>query len=76
MLILLCCIIYLEGYGMYCSFDYMTRSPSNRAFVAFLVVSMYVLPMAAIMYFYCQVLTVKRSTEIVIIPYFVCVVPC
>ncbi len=47
----------LEGYGMWCSFDYLTDTPSNRSFVVFLNVVMYVLPMAFIIFFYSQVNT-------------------
>ena len=46
----------LEGYGMWCSFDYLTDTPSNRSFVVFLNVVMYVLPMAFIIFFYSQVI--------------------
>ncbi len=41
---------------MWCSFDYLTDTPSNKSFVVFLNVVMYVLPMAFIIFFYSQVI--------------------
>nr|QWV42642.1 ultraviolet sensitive opsin [Agnesiotis pilosula] len=52
-----------EGYLTACSMDYLTRTFSNRLFIASIFTCSYVIPMLAIIYFYSQIVSKVFSHE-------------
>lgn len=48
-------IISAEGYLTSCTFDYLTETPANKAFVACIFVYSYVIPLTLTLYFYSRI---------------------
>lgn len=46
-----------------CTFDYLTETPANKAFVACIFIYSYCIPMALTIYLYSQILGHVRSHE-------------